>query len=91
MSTDLRARDLALVRVPVTRHRRRAVLLVALALFQFWLWGTRIWNLLQDADDFSAAFVGVHLVLYAAAIAAGALLAALGLRMWRETRDVTDA
>ena len=91
MSTELRAPDLARVSVPARRHRRRGALLVVLALFQFWLWGTRIWNLLRDADDFSTAFVGVHLVLYVTAIAAGVVLVVLGLWMWRESRDVTDA
>ena len=90
MSTDLRAPDATAVRVPASRHRRRGVVLIALALFQFWLWGTRMYNLLGDAADFSTAFVGVHLVLYVAAIGAGVVLAVLGARMWRESRDTTD-
>ena len=63
---------------------------MVLALFQFWLWGTRIYNLLRDAEEFSTAFVGVHLALYAVAVGAGAVLAVLGVRMWRESRDVMD-
>jgi hypothetical protein len=60
--------------------------------FQFWLWGTRIWNLVRDAEDFSTAFVAVHAVLYVAAIGAGVLLAVLGIRMWREAaRRATTA
>ena len=90
MSTDLRTPGAATVRVPIARHRRRAVVLAALALFQFWLWGTRIYNLLRDAAEFSTAFVGVHLVLYTAAIGAGVVLAVLGWRMWREARHGTD-
>ena len=74
------------VRVPVRRHRRRAILLVALAVFQFWLWGTRIVNLLQDVGDFSTAFVTIHLGLYTAAIGAGILLLVLGVWMWVEAR-----
>ncbi|GGI07666.1 hypothetical protein [Egicoccus halophilus] len=74
------------VATPVAVHRRRAVILLVLALFQFWLWGTRINNLVRDAGDFSAAFVAVHAVLYAAAIGAGVVLAVLGVRMWREAR-----
>jgi hypothetical protein len=77
------------VEVPARTHRRRAVLLLGLALFQFWLWGTRIVNLLEDVGSFSAAFVAVHLVLYLAAIGAGVLLAVLGTRMWREARAGT--
>jgi hypothetical protein len=74
------------IRVSARTHRRRAWLLLGLAVFQFWLWGTRIVNLLDDVGSFSAAFVAVHLVLYVAAIGAGVLLAVLGVRMWRESR-----
>ncbi|MFA9432374.1 hypothetical protein [Egicoccus sp. AB-alg2] len=74
------------VRTPAGVHRRRAVVLLALALFQFWLWGTRINNLVRDAGDFSTAFVAVHAVLYAAAIGAGVVLLVLGVRMWREAQ-----
>jgi hypothetical protein len=76
----------ATVSVPARVHRRRAALLLVLAVFQFWLWGTRIVNLLGETGSFSAAFVAVHLVLYAAAIGAGVVLAVLGARMWREGR-----
>jgi predicted branched-subunit amino acid permease len=76
--------------VPTARHRRRGMLLVAVALFQFWVWGTRIGNLLGDADDFSTAFVAVHLVLYVTSIAVGIVLAVLGVRMWREARREAD-
>ncbi len=78
------------VRVPRRRHRRRAVLLLALAVFQFWLWGTRIVNLLQDVGDFSTAFVTVHLGLYAAAIGAGVILAVVGTRLWFESREGSE-
>jgi hypothetical protein len=67
-------------------HRRRGLVLSGLALFQFWLWGTRIFNLVRDADGFSAAFIAVHAVLYVAAIGAGVVLAVLGVRMVREAR-----
>lgn len=74
------------VAISVRAHRRRAVVLLALGAFQLWLWGTRIVNLLQEVGSFSAAFVAVHLALYVAAVGAGVVLAALGARMWRETR-----
>jgi hypothetical protein len=89
VATDLHVTGSDTVVVPVRTHRRRAVLLLGLALFQFWLWGTRIVNLLEDAGSFGAAFVAVHLVLYLAAIGAGVLLAVLGTRMWREAREGT--
>lgn len=85
MATDVSARA-DTVRLPARTHRRRAWLLVGLAVFQFWLWGTRIVNLLEEVGSFSAAFVAVHLALYVAAIGAGVVLAVLGLRMWRESR-----
>lgn len=53
-------------------------------MFQLWLWGTRIVNLLGEMGSFPAAFVAVHLVLYVAAIGAGVLLLALGWRLLRE-------
>jgi hypothetical protein len=77
------------VRVPPRRHRRRAVVLIALALFQFWLWGTRIVNLLQETGGFSTAFVAVHLALFTTAVGAGVVLAVLGSRMWVEARRAT--
>jgi len=71
--------------VPARGHHRRGLLLVGLGGFQLWLWGTRVVNLLGEADSFSTAFVAVHLVLYLAAIGAGVLLLALGWRLLRET------
>jgi hypothetical protein len=58
-------------------------------LFQFWLWGTRIVNLLQETGGFSTAFVAVHLALFTTAVGAGVVLAVLGSRMWVEARRAT--
>lgn len=78
--------------VPTARHRRRGMLLVAVALFQLWVWGTRIVNLLRDADGLPIGFIAVHMVLYVTSIAVGIVLAVLGVRMWREARrEVDDA
>lgn len=91
MATDLDpTSDHAQLRVPVARHRRRGMLLVAAGLFQLWVWGTRIANLFEGADGFPAAFVAVHLVLYVVSIAVGVVLAVLGVRMWRESRADVD-
>ena len=90
MTLDVTPRD-DRVLVPARVHRRRAVVLLGLAVFQFWLWGTRTVNLLQDAGSFSTAFVGVHLGLYAVAIGAGVVLAVLGGRMWREASRPASA
>lgn len=76
--------------VPTARHRRRGMLLLAVALFQFWVWGTRIVNLLGESEGFSTAFVAVHMVLYVTSIAVGIVLAVLGVRMWREARRAVD-
>jgi hypothetical protein len=85
VSLDVTPRSDAVV-TPARVHRRRGVLLIAIAVFQFWLWGTRISNLLRDADDATAAFVGVHLALYVAAIGVGVVLLVVGLRLVREAR-----
>lgn len=74
----------ATVTVPARPQYLRGWILVALGLFQLWLWGTRIANLLAEVGSFQAAFVAVHLVLYVAAIAAGLLLIWLGWRLVRE-------
>ncbi|MTV24878.1 hypothetical protein FTX61_05525 [Nitriliruptoraceae bacterium ZYF776] len=74
--------------VPVRRaaHRRRAVLLLAAAAFNLWVWATRIRNQLASAEDFSTAFVAVHLVLYTAAIGVALVVGVIGWRQWRESR-----
>jgi len=77
----------ATVTVPARTQYLRGWVLVALGVFQLWLWGTRIANLLAEKGSFSAAFVAVHLVLYVAAIAAGLVLIGLG---WRLVREVSS-
>jgi hypothetical protein len=75
-----------IVAVSPTAHRRRGVVLLAIAVFNVWLWGTRIRNLVADAGDFSAAFVGVHAVLYGTSLVLAGVLAVMGWRMVREAR-----
>ncbi len=72
-------------------HARRAWLLLALGVFQLWLWITRIVNLVRDGGEFTAAFIAVHTVLYTAAIGAGVVLLVLGWRMWCEARGASAA
>jgi hypothetical protein len=72
------------VTVSARTQHLRGWILVALGIFQLWLWGTRIANLLAEVGSFPAAFVAVHLVLYVAAIGAGGLLLGLGWRLLRE-------
>ena len=78
------------VSLPARTHHRRGLVLLGLGLFQLWLWGTRIVNLLGESDSFSSAFVAVHLVLYIAAIGAGVLLLILGVLQLREVRTAPD-
>lgn len=74
------------VAVDSTAHRRRGFVLLAIAVWNVWLWGTRIRNLVADAGEFSAAFVGVHAALYGASLVLTGVLAVIGWRMWREAR-----
>lgn len=71
---------------PRAVHRRRGWLLLGAMVFQLWLWGTRITNLVQEADGFAAAFVAVHAVLYVTAIGVALVVGAIGWRMVREAR-----
>jgi hypothetical protein len=88
VDTDVAPRAGAVDAVPVPRavHRRRGLLLLAAAAFNLWLWVTRMRNLIVDAGDFSAVFVGVHAVLYVSATAVAIVVGIIGLRQWREAR-----
>jgi hypothetical protein len=88
VATDLAPRTdgADVVTTPRAVHRRRGALLVAAALFNVWVWGTRMRNLLADADSFSSAFVGVHVVLYVAATVVALVVGGIGVRQWREAR-----
>lgn len=74
------------VAVRASTQRRRGYLLLAVAAWSVWLWATRIRNLVEDAGDFSAAFVGVHAVLYGVSLVIAGGLAVMGVRMLRESR-----
>lgn len=92
MATDLTPRsDADDVVVARAVHRRRGLLLLLAAVFNLWVWGTRMRNLLADADGFSTAFVGVHVALYLAATAVALVVGGIGLRQWREGRRPADA
>lgn len=67
-------------------HRRRAVFLAAVALWNLWLWITRIQNLVQDDTPRETAFIVVHAVLYGASILVALAVGWLAWRMWREAR-----
>jgi hypothetical protein len=90
VATDVTPRPETLT-VPATTHRRRGLLLLAVAVWSVWLWGTRIRNLVATADDVSTAFVGVHAVLYGVSLVIAAVLAVVGWRMWSEARRSAGA
>lgn len=75
-----------MVLVPRRTHQRRAWLLLAVALFQVWLWTTRLLNLVNDPEPRTVGFVVVHAVLYMAAFGAAGVLLTLGLRLRGEAR-----
>ena len=67
-------------------HARRALVLLAVGVFQVWLWTTRLVNLLGDPEPRTTGFVVVHAVLYLAAFGAAFVLLGMGWRMRREAR-----
>ena len=67
-------------------HRRRALFLAAVAVWNLWLWGTRIWNLLQDETPRTTGFIVVHAVLYTASVLVALAVGWLAWRMWHEAR-----
>jgi hypothetical protein len=87
MSTDVRqAASVDRTSVPSRTHRRRAWFLLAFAAWNVWVWATRLVNLLGDGQDHSAAFIAVHIVLYAGGFGGAAVLTVMGVRMLREAR-----
>lgn len=75
------------VSVPTRTHRRRALVLAGLGLFQVWLWTTRLVNLVNDAEPRTTGFIVVHAMLYLAAFGTAFVLLGLGWRMWREAKQ----
>jgi hypothetical protein len=59
--------------------RRAGWTLVAAALWTFWVWTTRLWNILRDADH-STGFKVVHAVLGLVSIGFGVALLVIGRR-----------
>lgn len=74
------------VAVPTRTHRIRAWLLLAFAAWNVWVWTTRLLNLVEEAGQWSAAFVAVHMVLYGSGLIGAAVFAVIGIRMLREAR-----
>jgi hypothetical protein len=75
--------------VPARTHRVRAWLLLAFAAWNVWVWTTRVFNLAEEAGQWSAAFVAVHMVLFGTGLIGAAIFAVIGVRMLREARRAT--
>lgn len=88
MSTDVRPPTgvASTTVVPSRTHRRRAWFLLAFAAWNVWVWATRLVNLLGDGQEHSAAFIAVHIVLYAGGFGGAAVLTVMGVRMLAEAR-----
>ena len=74
------------ITVDPRRHARRGALLLAFAAWNWWLWGTRAWNLLAGDEPRSTAFVAVHLALYVTSLAIATAVGVMGWRMRAEVR-----
>lgn len=72
--------------VPRSAHRRRGFMLLAVAAWSVWVWGTRVLNLVRADEDYSVPFIVVHAVLYGSAFLIAGGLALMGARMLREAR-----
>ena len=79
------------VAVPARTHRVRAWVLLAFALWNVLVWGTRAANMVGERTEWSVGFVVVHLVLFGSGLAAAGVLGVIGWRMRREARAGADA
>lgn len=80
----------ALPAQPARRQARRGTILLTIAGWNVWLWVTRIYNLASDDTERTAAFIGVHALLYGVSLALAGVLAVMGVRMRREARAARD-
>lgn len=77
------------VTVPTRTHRVRSWVLLAFAVWNVWVWGTRAVNMIGERTEWSVGFVVVHLVLFGTGLAAAVVLGTIGWRMRAEARDAT--
>jgi uncharacterized membrane protein YgcG len=92
VSTDVREPATDEVARPTTTartHARRGLVLIAIALYEVWLVGTRTWNLFTGGEEHSVGFIVVHLALYVGSFALAAVLTTIGVRMRREARGTS--
>lgn len=76
----------ATIAVEARQHARRGLFLIAFALWNLWLWGTRTYNLFTDDETRTTAFIAVHLALYVVSTAFAVAFGVIGWRMRREAR-----
>ena len=79
------AADRGEVVVPARTHRVRAWILLAFAVWNVWVWGTRAINMVGERTEWSVPFVVVHLLLFAGGFGGAVVLGILGWRMRRES------
>ncbi len=72
--------------VDARTHGRRGLVLMAFAVWNLWLWGTRVQNMLTGDEGRSAGFIAVHLVLYGVSTVLAIAIGVMGWRMRREAR-----
>lgn len=87
MATDTAPPTDASTGVDRRQHARRGLLLIVFALWNWWLWGTRTWNLFTSGEERTTAFIAVHLALYAVSLAFATAFGVMGARMRREARS----
>ena len=64
--------------------RRAAKTLVAAAIWTFWVWTTRMWNILRDAQH-STGFKVVHSVLAVVSVGFGVAILLIGVGSLRRS------
>ena len=85
-----RTRHESEVAVSGRTHRIRAWVLLAFAVWNVVVWGTRAANMVGERTEWSLGFVVVHLVLFGSGLAAAVVLGVIGWRMRREARAGAD-
>lgn len=72
--------------VDARTHARRGLLLLAFALWNLWLWGTRTYNLFTSDESQTTGFIVVHVALYVLSTAVAVVFGVMGWHMRREAR-----
>ena len=71
--------------LPARSSRRRGWIVLAIGVWNVWVWATRLVNAVRDGGASAAADV-VHGVLFSVSLLLGVVLVVIGWRMVREAR-----